>query len=147
MKRIAFIASVTIVLAGCILLLLSCDAHQDDALEHARRLVCQNNQKSIYSALLQYHKKNETLPPDLKTLIQNKYIREKDVYCPSNPDSPNIQAYEYYPDNFGDPNLPLISENVDNHSGRGLRLKRHRPAIIQTMGDGTIITLNVEEKK
>jgi len=56
-KRIVFIASVTIVLGGGILLLLAPDHHQDDALEHARRLVCQNNQKSIYSALLQYRKK------------------------------------------------------------------------------------------
>ena len=147
MKRIAFIASVTIVLAGGILWLLAPDYHQDDALEHARRLVCQNNQKSIYSALLQYRKKNGVLPSDLKALIQNDYISKKDVCCPSYTGGPNIQVYEYYPDNFGDPNLPLISDKVDNHSGRGLRLKKRRPAIIQTMGDGTIITLNVEEKK
>lgn len=147
MKRIVFIASVTIVLAGGIILLLGpYYYHQDDALEHARRLVCQNNQKSIYSALLQYRKKNATTPSDLKTLIQNDYIHEEVIYCPSYPGGPNIQAYEYYPDNFGDPNLPLISENVDNHSGRVLRLKRRRPVIIQTMGDGTIITRNVEEK-
>jgi hypothetical protein len=147
MKRIVLIASVTIVLAGGILWLLAPDYHQDDALEHARRLLCKNNQKSIYSALLQYHKKNGAFPPDLKTLIQNEYIREEDIYCPNYPGVPNIQAYEYYPDNFGDPNLPLISEGIDNHSGRGLRLKRRRPVIIQTMGDGTIIMLNIEEKK
>lgn len=147
MKRIVFIASVTIVLGGGILLLLAPDHHQDDAMEHARRLVCQNNQKSIYSALLQHRKKNGVLPPDLKTLIQNEYIPEKDIYCPSHPNGPNILAYEYYPDNFGDPNLSLISDKVDNHSGRGLRLKKRRPVIIHTMSDGTIITLNVEEKK
>ena len=147
MKRIVLIASVTIVLAGGILWLLAPDYHQDDALEHARRLLCKNNQKSIYSALLQYHKKNGANPPDLKTLIQNEYIREEDIYCPNYPGGPNIKAYEYNPDNFGNPNLPLISESITNHSGRGLRLKRLRPVIIQTMGDGTIITLNVEEKK
>jgi hypothetical protein len=147
MKRIVSIASVTFVFAGCILLLLSCDAHQDDALEHARRLVCHKNQESIYSALLQYHKKNGAIPPDLKTLIQNEYIRKEDIYCPNYPGGPNIKAYEYNPDNFDNPNLPLISESITNHSGRGLRLKRLRPVIIQIMGDGTIITLNVEEKK
>lgn len=147
MKRIVFIASVTIALAGGVLFLLTYEPHYDDTVEHARRLVCQQNQKSIYSALLQYHKRNGALPSDLKTLIQNEYIREKDIYCPSYPGDPNIRAYEYYPDNFDDPNLSLISEKVDNHSGRGLRLKKRRPAIIQTMGNGTIITLNVEEKK
>jgi hypothetical protein len=143
MKRILFIIVATVALGGGILFLLIYDPRQGDTLEHGRRLMCETKQKGIYSALIKYRQEYARAPSDLEILVQEGYLREKDIYCSTPADEMNTRLYKYFPTNFGEPNLPVISENVENHSGKGARLKNLRPAIIETMGDGTIVTKNI----
>ncbi len=115
----------------------------DDSIELARRVQCASNQYQIYRALKCYHDDFEKLPDNLMTLAQAGHLDEGYQYCPSKPrrfptQKPKPKGiYEYYPDNYGDPNLPLISEPLSNHWGEGLRLNRVEPIINQIMGDGS----------
>lgn len=119
------------------------DPFSDDSLEIARRLQCEVNQLHIYKAIEEYYNSFDRLPHELRTLYEEGYLVERDLYCPNKPrrlflqkPSPKVK-YEYYPENFGDPNLPLISEPITNHWGEGIRLKRLTPVVNQIMGDGT----------
>jgi hypothetical protein len=147
MKRILLIILITTVaLVGGIVFLLIYESHQEDTREYAIRLICKSRQKDIYSALIKYHKEYGQLPSHLAILVKQGYVREKDIYCPARNDDPNTRIYKYLPQNFGDPNLPLISENVENHYRKGLRLRNLKSAIIETMGDGTTVTRNVSSE-
>jgi len=105
------------------------------------------NQKSIYLGLKKYYGDHDELPSNLLALAEQDYIEEREFYCPVPPEKADIRFYQYYPDNWGNPELPLISENFDNHAGKRLRLRNIKPVIIQTMGDGTIARRNVDNKK
>lgn len=142
MRRIVLIACLTIAIVGAILFLLTYEPHRDDAVELVSRIVCQNRQKLLYSALLKYHEDHRVLPPSLTSLVLDGYIKKEDLFCPEPAADPNVLLYKYSPENFGEPNLPLIFESSQNHSGKKLRLKKLRPVTIQTMGDGKTIVQN-----
>ena len=114
----------------------------NDHIEIARRVQCETSQQIIYKALLEYHKSFNRLPSELDTLCDEGYLAEEYICCPMNPRRFFLQKpypkvkYEYYPENFGDPNLPILSEPVTIHWGEGLRLRKLQPIIHQIMGDG-----------
>ncbi len=147
MKKLIFLISFIIIAVGAVVLFLSTDAIWDYDVENARRLSCQVKQERIYSALNKYYTQHKRLPSELRTLVQQGYIQKDIIYCPSHCRDLKAKPYKYFPKNFGDPNLPLISESIENHNGKRLRLKKLRPVVIETMGDGTtkIRTLNIEQ--
>ena len=114
----------------------------DDAYEMGWRLSCMANQMLIHTALVEYQKEYNALPDDLTVLAEKEYIDEKMLFCPNvsklkDPENKKEYAYLYYPENFGDKEKILISENIHNHFGPPLRLKNRQPIVNQIMGDGT----------
>jgi hypothetical protein len=142
-ENIPLITLVVLVLIGiCIFFFSIYEPYQCDTVESARRIVCENNQKNIYLALKDYKNNHGTLPENLETLVQENYISQDNLLCPALPKDPNIRHYIYMPDNFGDENLPIISENYINHSSFNVKIKKIKPVVIQTMGDGNVIQID-----
>jgi len=145
MKRFIVIILLTIIIVGGILWFLTYEPHQDDTVEYASRLICKKNQEAIYTALLKYREDHGILPPDLKSLLSQGYANKESLYCPASSSGPNAISYRYHPENFGKPNLPIISESPQNHSGKRLRLRKLKPVVIETMGDGKIVIRQIEQ--
>ena len=104
---------------------------------------CASNQQIIYWQLVEFQNDNNKLPDDLKVLVEKGYITEDKLYCPNvrrlkDRDGKRSEyAYFYYPENFGDKDKVLISENIHNHYGQGLRLIYCQPVVNEVMGDGS----------
>ena len=133
----------------------------DDTVELARRTGCGAKQHRLYFLLEEYKKAHGELPSTLSQLVDEKYMRMKNLlFCPEassgwigrsyygpHPSSDeNIRLYEYFPENYGDPNSVLISESEENHS-QGLILMYIQPVVIQTMGNGVTITRKLCEEE
>ena len=138
MKRILVISLITIAaVIGIWFLLVGNCGH--GKIELALQAVCGSYQKQLYSALAKYHEEHAVLPSKLAVLVQQGYVSEEIIHCPTRTGSPSTRLYKYFPENFGSPGLVVISESVENHAGKGLRLSDNvQPVIIETMGDGTI---------
>lgn len=143
-KRIVIISLCTIIIVGGTLLVLMYEPHPRDTVEFARRIVCKSQQKRIYLAAVEYNKKYGKLPADLRSLAENGNINERGLYCPATHVVLGTRRYKYFPENFLNSNSPLISESLGNHSGKELKLKKLRPVIIETMGDGKCVITNIE---
>jgi hypothetical protein len=157
MKRFLLVVLVTMLLAGTMFCFLGTGLGHvisDDTVELARRTGCGAKQHRLYLLLEEYKKSHGELPSTLSQLVDEKYMRMKNLlFCPEassgwigrsyygpQPSSDeNIRLYEYFPENYGDPNSVLISESEKNHS-QGLILMYIQPVVIQTMGNGVTIT-------
>ncbi len=139
-KKSLLLSLVVVAVIFCMLLAIVPDVIYHDATEYARRTLCRRKQEVIFESLVKFHQERNVLPPLLDTLVEKGDIQKEALYCPAYADDPNIRLYVYLPENFRDPNSPVISENVKNHAGKGLRLSRKivRPVVIETMGDGTV---------
>ena len=144
MKQILFIGLIIAVVVGFSWLYDT--QHQEHMREFALRAICEANQNAVYSALSNYQQEHGQLPSTLVQLVDNGYVDEERIYCPRYMKQTTKEYYKYSPENFGNPNLLVLSEDVDNHPGGWfLPGKAVEPVIIKTMGDGEIITRVIKE--
>jgi hypothetical protein len=117
----------------------------DDTEEIAMRIACKARQYHLYEMLTRYKRDRGTVPDELEILVQEGYGTPADLHCPrfSKEGFQHGGSYTYFLDNYGDANSVLLTENWENHS-KGLRLKDLQPIVIQTMGDGSIVTKPVD---
>ncbi|MHB9070609.1 MAG: hypothetical protein ACYC54_09605 [Sedimentisphaerales bacterium] len=122
-----------------------CYLLNDDTIEMASRIACQSQQKKIYQALKKYNEFYHKLPLNLVELVDKDFIEEKDLYYSSLVEK-GIRLYRYMPENFDNQNAPIISDDINNHGNNKLRLKKLRPVIIETMGNGEIVVKEIKSK-
>jgi hypothetical protein len=117
-----------------------CYFFDDDTVEMSRRITCESNQKKLYLAIENYNNKYGQMPQDLPILVDEGLVLEQDIYCPPLPRSTEMLRYIYVPDNYGNPEKIIISDMANNHGCKKLRLKKLKPIIIETMGDGNMVS-------
>ncbi len=137
MKRINLLILSAILIAVVISLIFFDFVNRSDV-TYAKQIICKANQKKIYSALLKYNEEYEIIPSGLKVLVQQGYLSEDNLYCPFALADSNLPSYKYFPQNFGDPNLILISDKISH-------MNKNQQVFIQTFGDGrAVININSE---
>ena len=131
MKRIILLILSAILIAVVVSLMLFDFVTKSD-LAYAKQIICKTNQKKIYSALLKYNEEYETMPSELKVLVQPGYLLEDNLHCPFSVVGSNLPSYKYFPQNFGDPNLILLSDKI-------CHTNKNQQVFIQIFGDGSIV--------
>jgi hypothetical protein len=133
--RLFWITIITVALVTCVFLLFSTVNVLDP--QHAgkvyNKLECVRRQKAVYLGVRSYMEDHGRIPNDLQSLVDAKYVRSEDTFCPGD-FGKTPQPFQYNPGAIGVSSETLLSDNAGSHTQRHLlSVSRFR---VVTKGNG-----------